>query len=135
MIKKWKSTAIKFWTSYVVVQAINYVVVQFYFILMRTEIFIQTTLLYRSRTGSNDPAAIQVLAPAPFHEDLATTTIGPVQTEPLDVMLPLEKASLRKKMAVKNKLTPKKLQVAVASTTSPGSPSANTRSKKTLNLQ
>jgi hypothetical protein len=87
---------------------------------MRTEIFVQTTLLYRSGTGSNDPAAIQVLAPAPFHEDLATTAIGPVQTEPLDVMLPLEKASPRKKMGVKKKLTPRKLQVAAASTTSLG---------------
>jgi hypothetical protein len=47
----------------------------------------------------------------------------------------LPQASPRKKMAVKKKLTPKKLQVAAARTTSPGSPSANTRSKKTLNLQ
>jgi len=48
-------------------------------------------------------------------------------------MLPY--ASPRRKIGIKKKLTPKKLQVAAASPSSPASPASNTRSKKKLQLQ
>jgi hypothetical protein len=44
----------------------------------------------------------------------------------------LPKASPRRKIGLKKKLTPKKLQVAAAS---PSSPTSNTRSKKKLQMQ
>jgi len=62
---------------------------------------------------------------APFHEDSIT-----IETEPLETVLP--QASPRRKIGIKKKLTPKKLQIAVAS---PASPASNTRSKKKLQLQ
>jgi hypothetical protein len=42
--------------------------------------------------------------------------------------------SPKKKMAVKKKLTPKKLQIVSASPSTPDSLSSNTRSKKKLNM-
>jgi cell division protein FtsN len=75
----------------------------------------------RSGTGSNNPPIpIEVLQPAPSHEDTTTTVMAPI--------------SPKKKMAVKKKLTPKKLQIVSASPSTPDSPSSNTRSKKKLNM-
>jgi hypothetical protein len=42
--------------------------------------------------------------------------------------------SPKKKIAVKKKLTPKKLQIVSASPSTPDNPSSNTRSKKKLNM-
>jgi hypothetical protein len=75
----------------------------------------------RSETGSNNPIPIQVLQPASFHEDTIPTAMAPI--------------SPKKKLAVKKKLTPKKLQITSASPSIPDSPSSNTRSKKKLDMQ
>jgi hypothetical protein len=63
-------------------------------------------LIYRSGHRSNDPMAIQVST---------STALWRVHTEPLEVVLP--QSTPKKKMTVKKKLTPKKLQIAAASTT------------------
>lgn len=82
----------------------------------------------RSGTGSNDPVPIQTVHLAPFHEDCMT-----VETEPLETVVP--QATPRRKIGLKKKLTPKKLQVAATSPSIPASPASNTRSKKKLQLQ
>jgi hypothetical protein len=61
------------------------------------------------------------MQPTPSHEHTTTTT----DTVPF---------SPKKKMAVTKKLTPKKLQIAAPSPTTPNSPSSNTRSKKKLDM-
>jgi hypothetical protein len=61
---------------------------------------------------------------APFHKDSIT-----IETEPLETIIP--QASPTRKIGLKKKLTPKKLQVTP---TSPASPTSNTRSKKKLQL-
>jgi hypothetical protein len=77
--------------------------------------------MYTSGTGSNNPILpIQVLPSVASHEGTTTTDTVPF--------------SPRNKMAVKKKLTPRKLQIAAASPTTPDSPSSNTRSKKQLNM-
>jgi len=53
----------------------------------------------------------------PFHEDSIT-----IETEPMETMLP--QASPRRKIGIKKKLTPKKLQVAAASPSNPTSPAS-----------
>jgi hypothetical protein len=50
-----------------------------------------------------------------------STALGQVHTEPLEIMLP--QSTPKKKMAIKKKLTPKKLQIAAASISSLNSPS------------
>jgi hypothetical protein len=50
-----------------------------------------------------------------------------LQTEPLEVVLP--QPSPRKKIGLKNKLTPKKLLIV------PASPASNTRSKKKVGFE
>jgi hypothetical protein len=50
-----------------------------------------------------------------------STTLGPVHTKPLETVLP--QSTPKKKMAVKKKLAPKKLQIPAASTTSLDNPS------------
>ena len=59
---------------------------------------------------------------APFHEDFIT-----LETEPLETVLP--QASPRRKIGIKKKLTPKKLQIAASS---PAGPASNIRRKKKL---
>ena len=82
----------------------------------------------RSRTSFNDSVSIQTMHLAPFYEDSIT-----IEIEPLETVLP--QASPRRKIGIKKKLTPKKLQVAAASPSNPASPASNTRSKKKLQLQ
>jgi hypothetical protein len=53
-----------------------------------------------------------------------------LQTEPLEVVLP--QPSPRKKIGLKNKLTPKKLLIVPAC---PASPASNTRSKKKVGFE
>lgn len=75
-----------------------------------------------SGTGSNDHVLDQVLQLAMVHEDSFTTAIGTVQKEPQEIVLPQASPRRKMKIGLKKKLTPKKLQIAVANTTSLGLP-------------
>ena len=83
------------------------------------------------------PQGLELVPMTQFQSKLCTWPLSmktiTIETEPLETMLP--QASPRRKIGIKKKLTPKKLQVAAASPSSPASPASNTRSKKKLQLQ